>query len=333
MRNAVIFFTVILIMGVSFQNLLSAGSPGEEELDKDNFGKVVGQLVDAENGTPVKARVYLFIHSGKIDQFSKELTLFPTAESDQNGCFSLEVNPGQYYLYCKPMERNSWYCEEPYPFLYNEPKNPFDVERGKITKVVKEVHLGGSIKVQLVDSTGMRLNPKEISKSVDIDLRLYNVSTNIQYSKFHKNGDINLGETTLKGIFPDNYNLVIHFSGLGVAPQIKQGLVVERKKTIEVQFSPDMDDVTGVHGTVSTENGAPLESVEVRLCTPNAGRISMTYTDNSGYYRIVGASEGAYFLVFFYRFPGKRSYYHPPGQDIYIKKDALTQVNKVLNID
>ncbi len=186
MRNAVIFFTVILIMGVSFQNLLSAGSPGEEELDKDNFGKVVGQLVDAENGTPVKARVYLFIHSGKIDQFSKELTLFPTAESDQNGCFSLEVNPGQYYLYCKPMERNSWYCEEPYPFLYNEPKNPFDVERGKITKVVKEVHLGGSIKVQLVDSTGMRLNPKEISKSVDIDLRLYNVSTNIQYSKFHK---------------------------------------------------------------------------------------------------------------------------------------------------
>ena len=88
---------------------------------------------------------------------------------------------------------------------------------------------------------------------------------------------------------------------MGIPSISLEGIVIEKNSTTEVKVEIDFDDPTGVEGVIYYESGESIDNVEVSTGGPIESSESISasvYTDQNGYYKIVGLKEGTYYMTF-----------------------------------
>ncbi len=335
MRNINFIIAVILMAGFfGINDLLEADpqSPYFKKWDKDNYGKIIGQIVDADTGEPVHEVFRIFFYSGIKEHFDNDYAAFPILETDKKGYFTINYKPGHFFLYCKPDEPDSLYCEDRDPFRFPGNRAGFPVERGKITKVMKKVHKGGELTINLIDPSGSKLIPKNLFSNVNTYADLVEFDTLKDFDKFRKKGDLDNGEITLIGIFPGTYHLHLRFGGMGLVSQVKENISIESKRTTTVEIQVNLNDDTGVQGKVFDLNSNPLKGIKVTVYTTKIGTVADVYTDDSGNYKISGLNEGQYYIKYrLYYGKNNRNFISYPLEKITVYKSQLTQKNITLD--
>ncbi|MCP4157842.1 MAG: hypothetical protein GY757_59580, partial [bacterium] len=245
MRN-IIIFTVILIMGVSFQNLLT-GSPEGEEWDRDNYGKIVVQVIDPETNKPVKKKFGVAIFEYKAKEPLK--AVYYVEETDENGFWSKEVEAKTYEFGITPPALSK-YC-------YGSKGDLVTVKRGQITKVAKIAEIGGSLRVVLVDPAGKKIDVKQFFL-VERLLSFRSPGTN----KSEKD-TLDDSEVTFFNASPGIHSAELSSEFSGVGYKKVEDILIEKSKRTDYNFV--IDTTTGIEGRLIDKKGNPLEKVCVYL--------------------------------------------------------------------
>jgi hypothetical protein len=293
MKRKIFYVLLILVFGIRCTHLLN-GVP-KEEWDADNYGKVIGQIVDPETGDPVNEVFIIdFLDCNEIDT---SINLLRRIRTNEKGFFSVDMKPFVYCLYFQPESKTSKYSFDPEPAFMEKYKSVVKVEKGKITRFRKVATMGGKLKIRLVDTTGRLINPQlEFPKRAEISIFVH--SDNIVLPKSAANlsyddDNMNDGEMIIHGLYPDTYSIEVDFSGLGFEGIKMENIQVEKNETTEVEVMVDPTDITGIEGTVLDKNGAIVKNVEVFLSPTFPIRGSFeTFTDQNGNYRLTGLPEG-----------------------------------------
>jgi hypothetical protein len=329
MKRYIFCFLGILFVGIICTHVLD-GVP-QEEWDADNFGKVIGQIVDPETGNPVNEVFIIdFLDCNEIDTSKNFLRQIRTNEK---GFFSVEMKPFVYCLRFYPNSKNSKYSFEPYPFYNDKYVFMVTVEKGKITEFRKVATIGGTLKIKLINTEGGVINPQlefEKFERIAIFLKSPNMVMPVEASGLTED-DMNDGEMLVHTLYPDIYSLEVEFRGLGFANIKKENIQVEQNKTTEVEIVINKNDITGIEGKVLDTNGIILkgggvyfspQSIEIR------GKF-ITTTDQNGYYRLTGMPEGFYKIMLSAELPNGKEYMW--SQEIVeIKKDVLLKKDIIM---
>ncbi|MGD2093117.1 MAG: carboxypeptidase-like regulatory domain-containing protein [Candidatus Aminicenantes bacterium] len=316
MRLRNIFVLLVLFFGLIGANALAKGQ------DADDYGKLVGWILDPNSGKPVD-EVFI-IELFNCSQFESSAVLFKQRKTDKKGYFSIKANPGQYCLHISPNSMQSKYCIEPYHFHNDQFYFPVIIENGKITEIRKKATFGGAIKVRVLDTSGSVINPsadlpKGAEISVSIDSPNYIIGTLSQHVVYD---DMDDGETTVRTLFPSKYNLQVRFSRTGYKNFNFENVLVKEKEVTEIDCVIDLNDITGIEGKVVDINGNPIKGIEVSMIPQFAvGGSFDDRTDKDGYYQITGLPEGSYNIMISSREQGLRIY----KENIEIKKGILTK--------
>ncbi|MCP4155724.1 MAG: carboxypeptidase regulatory-like domain-containing protein [bacterium] len=277
MRNVAIFFAVILIMGVSLQNLL-AGAPEGEEWDIDNYGKIVVQVIDPETNKPVKKKFGVAIFEYKAKEPLK--AVYYVEETDEKGYWSKEVEAKTYEFGITPPPLSK-YC-------FGTKADLITVKRGQITKIVQKAEIGGSLRVVLVDPAGKKIDVKQFFLAE----RLLALRTHWNSSE---KDTLNDSEMTFFNAPPGicSAELSSDFSGVGYKKV--EDILIEKGKRTDYNFV--IDTTTGIEGRLIDKKGNPLEKVCVYLYSED-DKTSGNVTDKNGNYRVIGLKEGIYELKY-----------------------------------
>jgi len=297
-RSLVVIGFIIILFGYS---LLYGGGLQEGE-ETDQYGKVIGQIVDAETGEPVKERFFINIFESKYDKYPANLYKWGN-KTDDRGKFELELIPYTYYLQFYPESSESKYCRDPYPYRVEERERyAIIVEPGKITYFKKKAIIGGILKLYTADMNNNRFNPRE-KFNQEFNITSYIVS-DFYMGGFGESGALNDGEQIVYGLYEAMYRIDIEFEGLGFKDFTKDNIMVEKGKTTEVNINLDLTDITGVEGVVTDAAGVPIEGTDISFSgigIPNDDTIRYkAFTNNDGYYKLTGLPEGKYFIIYYY---------------------------------
>jgi hypothetical protein len=278
-----------------------------EEDDPDNYGMVIGQLIDVETGKPVKE---VFKVEFNLAEYKDNPVMFRQnfgPETDSNGRFMTKWEPGNYILYCYPVKPSDVYCYSPLPLYYQENAHEVRVERGKITRTVIKAYRGGKLRLMLVDPAGRITRPNDYIEGIQINWRLVNYIggfSALDTGTYHIVGSLRNGEWTFTSIYPGDFYLELDFGPLGYGSRRIDHIRVEKGQTVETKVLVDMNDTTGVEGRVFDQNGVALKDVEVEISERKKGnadsfRIRAAFsTDSNGYYKIIGLKEGYYGITY-----------------------------------
>jgi hypothetical protein len=318
LRN--IFVLLVLFFGLIGSNVLVEGQ------DADDYGKLIGWILDPNSGNPVN-EVFI-VELFNCSRTESEAVLFKQRKTDQNGYFSIEVEPGQYCLHISPNSMESKYCIEPHQFHNDQFYFPLMIEKGKITETRKKATIGGAIKVRVLDTSGSVINPSEdlpkgAEISVSIDSPNYMIGELSQHVVYDNMDD---GETIVRTLFPSKYNVRVEFDRTGYKNLYFEDVQVKENEVTEIDCVIDLNDITGIEGKVVDINGNPMKGMEVSMIPQFAvGGSFDDMTDKDGYYRITGLPEGSYHIMISSREGGLRIY----KENIEIKKGILTQKDVV----
>lgn len=332
MRGIKLFVFGIFIFIVINSNFLFCLQ--EEEWGKDDYGKIIGQIVDAETGEPVKEKFFIGCYPNSSVSFLLSLPEFSTY-SDENGFFSFseKVKTGLYILHCYPNSKDSGYSIDPDPINFKETFQEIKVERGKITQVFKKVYLAGKMKIIIVNSDGSKINPKDYFSYINIGVDIHRVLPNGDVNKSilltsgSYLGNLDEGEYTQTHLFPGIYNIEVDFNGMGYGNKRVENIVIDKNMTTDVGVVLDMNDQTGVFGKVVDQNGNPISDLEVSVSELDQSKKFKIYadvdTDSNGIYKIFGLEEGIYEIIFFRINPNFFS-----KNKINIKNNFMIEINK-----
>jgi hypothetical protein len=268
----IIFFMVILIGICSSEMLWCLAQQNDDPLlNRDSFGKVIGQIIDPETGKPVneKFRVCLFNWNNREGDYEryKDCRFF----TDENGYITFDAPPATYGLLFYPQEPDSKYSSTPHPFYEKMPeeyKEMFScvikVETGKITRFVRKAIIGGALKVTLVDLAGNPVDPAVAfpGRSITIkgEFKNYNLVPGSPSFYFR----LKNGKFSQKGFFPDtSWELELEFFRIGYGVFKKKDIVIEANKVMEINVAIDPNDITGVEGKIVDELGNPQKKVRI----------------------------------------------------------------------
>jgi 5-hydroxyisourate hydrolase-like protein (transthyretin family) len=335
MRRAIFFALVVLVVGIINSRLLQAVP--QDSVDKDNYGKVIGQIVDAETGENVKEKFLITLFkSSELDRY--DLRVY----TDQNGRFSFDRTPGMYYLSCEPQDVESTYAVEPLPNERLEYYSEVKIEKGKILKVIKKAHKAGTIKVEFVDPNGLRMNLFNLfpKGSISDALEYYKPVESGHYDVFSVNAseDLNTGVCWKKGLCPGRYGLEIEFKEMGIGSKYIKNIEVEGEKVAEVEVMIDLNSTTGIRGKVVDQNNLPAKNITVRLYRLEVKNrdeeiSASAIIDSNGDYKILGLEEGFYDIHFHYQDTNDVfNFFNTKSQKIFIKKDQMVTLNKKINL-
>jgi len=297
MRLRNIFVLLVLFFALIVSNPELAQNQEEEQWDKDNYGKVVIQVLDV-NSEPVKEIFnVIFFNSLKLDglQDIDKITELIRKTNDK-GHLVVNLKPGIYYLQYLPESIQSKYAYEPSPLLTEFNRQQIAVESQKITKVFKKVNYAGKLKIVLVDPNGTNLNPEEVfSKNFGISLNLFSgnglVGCYMNEYKSEKDltkgtDDLNDGRLVIGRLYPGEYGISINFGSMGYKGKIINDIQIFNNQTTVKEILVNINDTTGIEGYVTDQYGNPLENLYIEVDG------AMFETDKNGYYRIVGIDVG-----------------------------------------
>jgi hypothetical protein len=299
MRLRNIFVLPLLFFLLIVSSMAMEETQSGEEQDLDNYGILRGKIIDEDTEKPVNEKFFVSINDPNYTLLSR----FGT-ESDGNGFFKCKWKPGTYLLYFFPRSHTSKYCWDKNPRFFPGERNIITIEKGKITEIIKKATLAGRLKLLMVSTEGDKINPQIIfGGKIDCNARIQGESLidNTSGEFFTEGDDFNDGEMLVHSLCPDKYTIEVTFDGMGIGSTLLKDIVIEKNSTTEVKVTIDLDDPTGVQGVIYFESGESIENVEVSIGGPieNSESISASvYTDQNGYYKIVGLKEGTYYVTF-----------------------------------
>ena len=319
-------FLTALIAALFLYPLLAGGV--QSEVEKDYYGKVIGQILDAETGEPVKEVFSVYIYESNNDTFPNNLYRY-WDETDDRGKFQLDMLPFTFYLQFNPKSPTSKYCLTQYPYyLMEKDRDVIKVETGKITYFIKKIPLGGMIKIILADKNNVRFNPQEKFQ------QKFNIRTNVVGKDIYEGtvgGKDNLddGVQTVYKLCAGIYRVEIKFEGLGFSNFKRPDIMVEEGKTTEVIVNLDLTDITGMEGYVTDAAGVPVEDSTVGFGVLEDTDDTIGYhafTNKDGYYKLTGMPACKYYLTYYYNTTKRRLISHDYGY-VEIKKNILNRLD------
>jgi len=327
MRN--IFVLLVLFLGLFVSNPSAAKSQEEGQLDSENFGKVIIQIVDQDTLKPVNEEFNIELYDSKKNIYPANL--IETKTTDKNGRLTLELVPYIYYLQFYPTRGDSKYCVSPYPYLIKDEDRPaIKVEPGKITYFQKKVTAGGILKIYTADMNNVRFNPKDKFKQ-KFQINTFTNSNDLYIGVNEGQDDLNDGELTIKKLHPGVYWIRVKFRGLGYIDVEKNDITVYKEKITEVIINVNLADNTGIEGVLTDANGTPIDNGDLTFSPRDREKIGQGFvaiTDSNGYYKLSGMPEGSYYVWYGYncKTKGKGSISAPYGY-IEINKGILKNLN------
>jgi hypothetical protein len=325
LRN--IFVLLVLFFGLIGSFLAMVEAQSGEEQDLDNYGILRGKIIDEDSGKLVNEKFFVSINDPNYNLLSR----FGT-ETDENGFFKCKWKTGTYLLYFFPRSRTSKYCWDKNPIFFPGEKNIIKIGKGKITEIVKKAKLAGKLKLLMVSKEGDKINPQIIfGEKIDCNARIQGESLidNTSGEFFTDGDDFNDGEMLVHSLCPDIYTLDVTFDGMGIGSIFLEGIVIEKNSTTEVKVKIDLDDPTGIQGDIYYESGELLENVEVSIGGPIESSESITasvYTDQNGYYKIVGLKEGTYYVTFMKEIK-RLVFLNISPRKVYVKNGSLSRLD------
>jgi len=328
MRRTIVCVLVVLVIGIISSHVLMAVP--QEDWDKDNFGKVVGHVIDADNGEPVTEVFYVrFYDCTNESSPERDSYLF----SNGNGYFEKEVSPGVYCVEFIPKSQNSKYSLDPYPPKATK-KQVITILKGQVTEFVKKVFLGGKVFIKLVDQNDVPINfERDFSEDADVLIsvssREWDTERLLPVLSKKDVPSLNDGEYMIYSLFPGKFNIYLRFSGVGYVNLKKEGLEIFRGQTHEVKFVINRNDNTGIEGRIIDKNGNPLSDALVWI----SGEVMVNVrTDSNGYYRMIGAKEGKYSLRIHKEFESGL-YFFDIILDIWISRNSITRKDITVDLE
>lgn len=283
-----LFFLVVLFFGLIGSYVLCEGQ------DADDYGKLIGWVVKPISGDPVNEVFKIEFY--RCDTHELMGSLLTEAETDKRGHFSIKLRPDKYCLHFFPESKQSKYCIEPSHFKNNQYCFPVLIEKGKVTNFIKKAIPGGTLKINLKDMDGEKINHEKFPGGSRISITIK--SSNYLIPELATNiSDDNLddGEMTINRLYPDIYSIIIAFRGTGYRSQTIDNVKIDEGKVTEIDFLVDIEDITGIEGKIVDINGKVVKYARIFMLAKFlvSGEFN-TYTDNYGKYRISGLPEGKY---------------------------------------
>jgi hypothetical protein len=323
MKIGKIVLMLVLLLGLMGINLLVEGQ------DADDYGKLTGWILDPDSGKPVDEVFVIDLFN--CVEFESQATLFRHRETNKNGYFSIEINPGQYCMHISPKSLESKYCIEPYHFENDQFNFPIMIEKGKITHIRKKATPGGAIKVRVLDTGGKLVIPStDLGKKAEISVSIYSSNYIIGSLRDHYLYDeMNDGETTIRTLYPSPYEVSVSFYRTGYKTLTYENVPVKENEVTGIDFVIDVNDITGIEGRVLDINGTPSKGIKVTMI-PQFSVSGDFYdiTDENGHFRITGLTEGLYKIMLS---STSRGILRTIKGNVEIKKDIL--LKKDIQID
>jgi hypothetical protein len=288
MRLRNILILLVLFFGMIGSNVFIDGQ------DEDDYGKLVGWVVDPISGAPVNEVFEIEFY--KCDTYNLEGCWLKEAKTDNRGHFSIKLSPYKYCLHFSPESTKSKYCIEPSHFKNELYYLPVVIEKGKITNFIKKATPGGSLKIYLKGMDGERITREQFPGGSKISITIGNHNFLIPPSATNISDDnLDDGEMIINRLFPDTYSITISFRGTGYETQTRDNVNIDEGKVTEIEFLLDIEDTTGIEGKIIDINGKVVKYAHVMMLAEFlvSGEFD-TYTDRYGNYRITGLPEGKY---------------------------------------
>ncbi|UCH96808.1 MAG: carboxypeptidase regulatory-like domain-containing protein [Candidatus Aminicenantes bacterium] len=325
-------FLIVLFIGICSSEILLSLDQYEDDplLNRDSFGKVIGQIIDPETGKPVNERFLVCIFNWHYREGDYERYKDCNFKTDEKGWITLNLPPATYGLLFYPQNPDSKYSGTYHPFYYKMPEEykeifscVIKVETGQITRFVRKAIIGGALKVTLVDLAGNPVDPavafpgRSVATEGGIDN--YNLSPGSASLSL----TLENGKFFRKNLFPDtSWEMDLRFYGIGYGVFRKKDIVIKANEVTEINITIDPNDITGVEGKIIDELGIPQKKVRISFF-PKDESIEGDfdyYTDSTGHYIMTGMPEGFYEVEIF---DGHEYYFTFQNIIIEIKKNIL----------
>jgi len=293
-------FMLLIILGSQF-----VFSVPQEDWDKDNYGKIVGYIIDAITGEPVSDIFDISLYN--CSNISAPVHAHRITKSDNEGRFSIEIEPGIYCLHFNPNSNISQYGIEPDPIIQPGFGESVNVQSGMIVEIVKKVKPGGELKITFVDQNDQRIYPNLMLSKEDIkhfsgSIKAEGIIGPGNLETFSVNDDLKDGEILLTQLFPGKYTIYIKLPFMGFGYPIKiQDIKIERSKTTVRKVVLNYYDPTGIEGVITNSKMLPVVGTRVHIKEQETGMkynidilAGSTRTNDKGYYKIIGLKEGIY---------------------------------------
>jgi hypothetical protein len=330
---------VLVILGLSIVGAdVLKGAP-QETGNKDNYGKVIGQIIDPETEKPVNEEFGVCFFNWNYKEYNYRYKKDCTFSTDEKGYIATDVPPGTYGLLFYSKEANSKYSDFFHPFYEKMPEKykemfscPIKVEKGKITKFVKKAIVGGTIKITLVDLTGNPVDPDVAFPGRLINIDGYFENYILAPGSHHFNFRLKGGQVTKTGFFPDtSWEMELEFHGIGYGKITKKNIVIKANEVTEITVAIDLNNITGVEGKIMDELGNPIKNVRINFYQKDQSIEGdfECFADSNGHFHITGMPEGFYKIEIF---DGHKYYLTFQNVIIEIKKNILLHKDFILPI-
>lgn len=323
---------MLILIGICSSGILLCLDQQDNDplLNRDSFGKVIGQIIDPETGKPVNEKFRVCIYNWYYREGDYERYKDCRFYTDENGYINFDAPPGTYGLLFYPQNPDSKYVDSSHPFYEKMPdayKKMFrcviKVETGKITRFVSKAIIGGALKVTLVDLAGNPVDPAVAFPGRKFSIWGEFKNYNLEPGSPTYHVELENGKFFRKGLFPDNsWELDLKFTGIGYGVFHQENIVIKANEIAKINVVIDTNDITGVEGKIIDELGNPQKKVEICFFQKDEsieGSFSC-FTDSNGHFMMTGMPEGFYKVEIF---DGHEYYFTFQDIVIEIKKNIL----------
>ncbi len=308
MKIKSVLLTVVLVMVLLWAAPLPVNA--QEEENKDNYGKVIGQLVDADTGKIIQEEFIIEFFDASHKTWALRGDQIMGTKTYKDGRFKFPCPPGEYTIVCYPAPENlsSQYTWGPDPFLFPETLQRFKVIKNKVTHVVKKVYPAGKIETIPVAPDGNRLDLATIWPKPNVNQEIfYDVAMKKDRAEYICDAtpikQTKPGESFYLNLYPGKYNIAFYFStgSIGYGSKLIESIFVEKNNTTKVFIEIDMNDGTGLEGRIFDLQGNPHKGAKVSVESDEERKgfklEAYAIADENGYYKIVGLEEGYYRVI------------------------------------
>ncbi len=335
MKIKLVLLTFVWVMVILWAAPLPVDA--QEGENKDNYGKVVGQLVDADTGKIIQQEFIIEFFDASHKTWALRGNQIMGTKTYKDGRFKFPCPPGEYTVVCYPAPENlsSQYTWGPDPFLFPETLQRFKVIKNKVTHVVKKAYPAGKIETIPVAPDGSRLDLTSIWPKPYVSQEFFyaDVPEKDRYDFICGSTPRQKkkpGERAYLHLYPGKYLIQVDFStgSIGYGSKLIDSIFVAKNKNSQVFLEIDMTDGTGVEGRVFDLQGNPYKGASVSVKSEDERKgfnmEAFAKADDNGFYKIIGIDEGYYELAAMSGGPTNLEY-SPlfPTTKIFIQKNKI----------